>query len=1002
MRRVDDFAFKPSASANDARARVVESAREQRGERARAKATVGAVLTCQRIYRTRARERGKMKKAKEAFDAKFGALSPEALPTDDAVFDDMLPMMLKYGEEFGVERRFRVMAIVLTRVDAFVGRSSLDVTTRTLAAAARASAERSVRARLPAFAMCGVKLACAIAVREPRCAMNALAHAALCEALTEIVSDETFAQRAAATRALAPLVTKRMLSSDDESDDAFDGFAVRLMRVPSVRDALPANAVEALEEPKALRRALAATRKEMSKNGAGASDIAQTLRTIENAVALVHGRCQKSIKARRSNGDGDSFADLALMIADLCAAAAKRHERCAPQDVPKEACGRARTWCDILSEPSFVLGLIGEREPGMTEWRVCSSAKAGILARAYDAMLRSAQPPSILSQVFPESMGTTIYSVCAFTPGFLRALWRHLSEHLSLAQSLSTTEAEQPSKCIAKAFENGAELNQLELLKCFGFFCTTYSHALVVLRDAQFFDEQSVFSLDEQRAIVVSVNTLVVRTHAVHKSGLVEDWMIRLIKSASMLLRALVTRDSRRTFCSQVVWTAPNSEQNNPEVMAARFQRHIDGGEHTFSAGLLQDAPSSLSFASRVKIFRELIIQDRDKAKYRPQAGGMDAAHNDIYVRAVAEIAIRRQSVLEDALAAILPLGSKARGRLLVKYVNAAGQAEAGIDAGGLFKELLQEIIEKALDPNRGLFTTNAANGIYPSPRAGDMQESLLLLEMVGMMVGKALYEGILQEINLAPFFAATILGIPRTIDDIASLDEELHRGCVKVLEYDGDFANLCLDFTVSEDVYGQIITRELIKNGANIEVTNVNRRLYIHALADYHLNRRLAIPVNAFMKGLKTIINKRWLSLFTVKELQLLLNGGEAPIDVDDWEAHTQYSGGYTARSFVVRNFWRTMRKFSPSQRRDVLKFVTSSSRPPLQGFKHLNPPFVIHKVDCEASPFAYFGAEDVNRLPSASTCFNMLKLPNYRRLATLEKSLNYAAESRAGFELS
>jgi ubiquitin-protein ligase E3 B len=155
-------------------------------------------------------------------------------------------------------------------------------------------------------------------------------------------------------------------------------------------------------------------------------------------------------------------------------------------------------------------------------------------------------------------------------------------------------------------------------------------------------------------------------------------------------------------------------------------------------------------------------------------------------------------------------------------------------------------------------------------------------------------------------------------------------------------------------------------------------------------------------MTGLTKIINKRWLSLFTVKELQLLLNGGEAPMDVDDWEKHTLYSGGYTARSTAVRNFWRTMRKFSPSQRRDVLKFVTSSPRPPLQGFKHLNPPFVIHKVNCAASPFAYFGAADVSRLPSASTCFNMLKLPNYRRLATLEKSVKYAVESRAGFELS
>ena len=36
--------------------------------------------------------------------------------------------------------------------------------------------------------------------------------------------------------------------------------------------------------------------------------------------------------------------------------------------------------------------------------------------------------------------------------------------------------------------------------------------------------------------------------------------------------------------------------------------------------------------------------------------------------------------MLEDTMASILPLGSKARGRILVKFVNAAGQEEAGID----------------------------------------------------------------------------------------------------------------------------------------------------------------------------------------------------------------------------------------------------------------------------------------------------------------------------------
>ena len=64
--------------------------------------------------------------------------------------------------------------------------------------------------------------------------------------------------------------------------------------------------------------------------------------------------------------------------------------------------------------------------------------------------------------------------------------------------------------------------------------------------------------------------------------------------------------------------------------------------------------------------------------------------------------------------------------------------------------------------------------------------------------------------------------------------------------------------------------------------------------------------------------------------------------------------------------------------------------------------PPFTIAKVDCDASMLAYVGGKDVDRLPSASTCFNTLKLPNYRRPATLRTKLLYAITSKAGFDLS
>ena len=44
----------------------------------------------------------------------------------------------------------------------------------------------------------------------------------------------------------------------------------------------------------------------------------------------------------------------------------------------------------------------------------------------------------------------------------------------------------------------------------------------------------------------------------------------------------------------------------------------------------------------------------------------------------------------------------------------------------------------------------------------------------------------------------------------------------------------------------------------------------------------------------------------------------------------------------------------------------------------------------------------DPVNRLPTASTCFNLLKLPNYQKKSTLKEKLRYAITCNTGFELS
>ena len=54
--------------------------------------------------------------------------------------------------------------------------------------------------------------------------------------------------------------------------------------------------------------------------------------------------------------------------------------------------------------------------------------------------------------------------------------------------------------------------------------------------------------------------------------------------------------------------------------------------------------------------------------------------------------------------------------------------------------------------------------------------------------------------------------------------------------------------------------------------------------------------------------------------------------------------------------------------------------------------------------SVLAFFGMgrKETSRLPTAATCFNLLKLPNFRNKKVLREKLLFSIRSGAGFELS
>lgn len=84
---------------------------------------------------------------------------------------------------------------------------------------------------------------------------------------------------------------------------------------------------------------------------------------------------------------------------------------------------------------------------------------------------------------------------------------------------------------------------------------------------------------------------------------------------------------------------------------------------------------------------------------------------------------------------------------------------------------------------------------------------------------------------------------------------------------------------------------------------------------------------------------------------------------------------------------FWQVFDSFSEENKIDCLMFLTGTKGVPINGLKevHLN----IQK------------SSDLNFLPVAHTCAEVLQLPDYRDIIILRKNIMICIENNCGFQL-
>uniref|UniRef100_A0A671Z3U2 HECT-type E3 ubiquitin transferase n=1 Tax=Sparus aurata TaxID=8175 RepID=A0A671Z3U2_SPAAU len=355
------------------------------------------------------------------------------------------------------------------------------------------------------------------------------------------------------------------------------------------------------------------------------------------------------------------------------------------------------------------------------------------------------------------------------------------------------------------------------------------------------------------------------------------------------------------------------------------------------------------------------------------------------------KLIIRRDHLLEDAFNQIMCYSRKdlQRSKLYVSFVG-----EEGLDYSGPSREFFFLVSRELFNPYYGLFeySANDTYTVQISPMSAFVDNHHEWFRFSGRILGLALiHQYLLDAFFTRPFYKG-LLRIPCDLSDLEYLDEEFHQSLQWMKDNDIEDM-LDLTFTVNEEVFGQITERELKPGGANIPVSEKNKKEYIERMVKWRIERGVVQQTESLVRGFYEVVDARLVSVFDARELELVI-AGTAEIDLSDWRNNTEYRGGYHDNHIVIRWFWAAVERFNNEQRLRLLQFVTGTSSIPYEGFASLrgsNGPrrFCVEKWG------------KVTSLPRAHTCFNRLDLPPYPSFSMLYEKMLTAVEETSTFGL-
>lgn len=288
------------------------------------------------------------------------------------------------------------------------------------------------------------------------------------------------------------------------------------------------------------------------------------------------------------------------------------------------------------------------------------------------------------------------------------------------------------------------------------------------------------------------------------------------------------------------------------------------------------------------------------------------------------KIKIRRDFLIDDALAE-LELVAMSNPKDLKKQIYIEFDGEQGIDEGGVSKEFFQLIVEEIFNPDYGMFITNEETGTNWFNSFSFENEAQFTL--IGIVLGLAIYNNVILPVSFPMVVYRKLMNLKISWRDLEDCNPVIYNSLKSLLDYSElDMEEVFAQtFEIGyQDVFGSPLKHNLKKNGEKIFVNQNNKLEFVEFYADFLLSQSIEKQFRAFKRGFQMVTDESPLNLlFRPEEVELLVCGSKN-FDFDELEKSTEYEGGYTADSGIIKHFWIIVHGLSLELKRKLLQFTT------------------------------------------------------------------------------